>query len=271
MKLKFALVAIFASISLTIGRVDAGSNIYVGDASPDGGFTTMDEVDHSVWDGLLKKYVDENGRVNYREWHKNSSDRRQLKQYLRGLSRATAKQPASKSAKLAFWINAYNAVTVEGILRVYPTTSIRNHTAKLFGYNIWDDLQLYVGRTPYSLNQIEHEILRKMAEPRIHFAIVCASKGCPRLKNEAYTIEKIEQQLGENAKHFFAQSVNFRIRGGTVTLSSILDWFGEDFGDDEAAVLRKVSVWLKPEDLARIRGRRSWSVQYSEYDWTLNE
>ena len=127
-----------------------------------------------------------------------------LAEYLRHLSQASRSQQASPQARMAYWINAYNALTIHGILREYPTSSIRNHTAKVFGYNIWDDLLLPVGDSHFSLNQIEHEVLRKMAEPRIHFAIVCASNGCPPLSNRAYWASQLEQQLAEGCRRFFA-------------------------------------------------------------------
>ncbi|MCP4172364.1 MAG: DUF547 domain-containing protein [Fuerstiella sp.] len=111
----------------------------------------------------------------WRAWHSSAVDIRALDRYL---STGRANQ-TTKNGKLAFWINAYNAATIRGILREYPTTSIRNHTARLFGYNIWKQLQLYVGNKAHSLEGIEHQVLRKMNEPRIHFAIVCASIGCP--------------------------------------------------------------------------------------------
>ncbi len=148
---------------------------------------SMENIDHSSYNSLLQKYVDNNGYVNYKAWKSSSKDRRTLNNYLAHLSQANRSIRASKNARLAFWINAYNAVTLEGIMQVYPTTSIRNHTAKLVGYNIWEDLYLIVGKNKFSLEQIEHKILRKMKEPRIHFAIVCASVGCPRLMNKAYT------------------------------------------------------------------------------------
>ena len=105
---------------------------------------------------------------------------------INGLSQANPQAHSTRHAKLAFWINAYNAVTVHGILREYPTSSIRNHTAKLAGYNIWKDLQLAIGGRAYSLDTMEHMILRPEREPQIHFAIVCASIGLSRLLNEAY-------------------------------------------------------------------------------------
>ena len=103
-----------------------------------------------------------------------------------------------------------------------------------------------VGGKPYSLNQMEHEVLRKMGEPRIHFAIVCAPISCPRLLHEAYTAERLDQQLTTNSQDFFANPKNFRFdlsRQG-FQLSSILDWFGEDSGANQAAQLEKVAHYL---------------------------
>ncbi|WP_068259822.1 DUF547 domain-containing protein [Rubripirellula obstinata] len=229
----------------------------------------MNDVDHSTWDRLLQSHVSESGNVDYKKWHGSAKDVKDLDRYLNQLSAASQKLPASKQSKLAFWINAYNAVTVKGILREYPTTSIRNHTAKLFGYNIWDDLQLYVGGTAFSLNQMEHEILRKMNEPRIHFAIVCASKSCPRLLSRAFVASEVEEQLDSNAKHFFAQPANFQLTGNTVTLSSILKWFGEDFGSNQSAVMRRITPWLPAEAASSIDAARV-KLNYAEYDWSLN-
>ena len=120
---------------------------------------------------------------------------------------------AKRESQLAFWINAYNAVTIRGILREYPTTSIRSHTPRLFGYHIWKDLKLYVGGKPYSLDQIEYEVLRQMDEPRIHFATVCASISYPNLLNEAYVPGELEIQLAANAKDFFRASRTFATTG----------------------------------------------------------
>jgi len=172
---------------------------------------SMDEIDHSTYDSLLRKYVDRDDYVNYPAWKQSSPERQSLQNYLAGLSRASTGKPGSREARLAFWINAYNAVTLEEILQVYPTTSIRNHTSRFGGYNIWKQLPLQVGDGRYSLHQIEHEILRKMGEPRIHFAVVCASAGCPRLLNEAYTAENLQHQLTANTKDFFSRSQNFRL------------------------------------------------------------
>lgn len=233
----------------------------------------MDQIDPCNWDALLKKHVDENGNVNYAAWKQSLVDVQTLDGFLAHLSTANPNVQAKPAAKLAFWINAYNAVTVRGILREYPTTSIRNHTAKLLGYNIWKDLLLTVGGKPYSLDQMEHEVLRKMGEPRIHLAIVCASRSCPRLLAEAYTADNLNEQLTLNTKVFFANPGNFRYDPArrTFQLSSILEWFGGDFGADQAAQLRTIAPYLPSREAYDAATANSVSVSYLDYDWGLND
>lgn len=251
----------------------AGPKVYVGSQVPPNQLVSMDQIGHKAWDDLLKRYVDQNGLVAYAQWKKSSEDLRALDSYLAVLSTANPSANASKNATLAFWINAYNAVTIRGILKEYPTSSIRNHTAKAFGYNIWDDLQLIVGIKGYSLNQMEHEVLRKMEEPRIHFAIVCASKSCPRLLNAAYTADQLEAQLTKNTKAFFAERGNFQYDANRrqFYLSSILKWFGKDFGDDQAAQLRTIAPYLPTRAAYDAAVANSVSVSFLNYDWSLND
>jgi len=262
-----SLSAVFPTVSFAGQKVSVGRNV------PANQLVSMDQIDHRVWDGLLKRYVDENGNVAYAQWKQSAQDTQALDSYLATLSSANPQARASKEATLAFWINAYNAVTVRGILREYPTTSIRNHTAKAFGYNIWKDLLLTVGGSGYSLDQMEHQVLRKMGEPRIHFAIVCASISCPRLLNEAYTATKLNDQLTTNTKHFFAQPGNFRYDAGRrqFQLSSILKWFGEDFGDSQAAQLRAIAPYLPTREAYDAAVANSVSISYLDYDWGLND
>jgi hypothetical protein len=266
-----AIALLIAASTCQIAR--AGSKVYVGSKVPASRQVSMDQIDHSAWDALLQKYVDDDGMVNYRDLKASTGDVQALDGYLSTLSSAGAKIRASRDVKLAFWVNAYNAVTLRGILREYPTSSIRNHTAKVWGYNIWKDLQLYVGGQPYSLEQMEHEILRKMGDPRIHFAIVCASRGCPRLLNEAYVADRVTEQLETNSRDFFARSQNFRYDQGRrrFYLSSIMKWFGEDFGSNQAAQLRKIAPWLPDEASRQAASRNSVSVSFLDYDWSLNE
>lgn len=233
---------------------------------------TFDDVDHSIWDQLLNKYVDEDGMVDYSGWHESDQDRELLVTYINSLSRVNPALESKREAVLAFWINAYNAVTVEGILDVYPTSSIRNHTPKLAGYNIWKDLKLLVGPGAYSLNSIEHDILRKMDEPKIHFAIVCASIGCPRLLNQAYTADRLDDQLKTNSADFFSRQQNLQISsdGQTLKLSALIQWFGADFGKDTREQLRYLSPYF-PENARTLISRGGFRVGYLDYDWNLNE
>ncbi|QDU52308.1 DUF547 domain-containing protein [Gimesia panareensis] len=236
-----------------------------------GQLLSMDQINHSSYNNLLKRYVDQDGYVNYTAWKRSAADRQALQKYLTHLSQASTSIKASRESQLAFWINAYNAVTLEGILQVYPTKSIRDHTAKIGGYNIWDDLPLLVGSRAYSLNDIEHKVLRKMGEPRIHFAIVCASVGCPRLLNEAYTPESVNQQLAMNAQDFFSRPQNFMIdKNGTMQVSSILDWFGEDFGNNQAKRFSYLQPYL-PQKAQQYAVNPQARVKFQKYDWSLND
>ena len=238
-----------------------------------GGAVSLDLVDHSAWDRLLQKYVDQDGMVDYDKWKASEADLQSLQQYLATLSATDANAQTTKEGKLAYWINAYNALTVHGILDEYPTSSIRNHTAKLIGYNIWDDLLLPVGDNEYSLNQIEHEILRKQGEPRIHFAIVCASIGCPRLLNRAYEPDTIESQLSENTRDFFARRKNFQadVANREIRVSSILDWFSEDFGSTPQRGLAGLAEYMPDEATQSLVASEDFSVSHLDYSWSLNK
>ena len=251
----------------------AGPKVTLGKNVPETLLVAIDQIDHSRWDSLLQQFVDEHGNVAYASWKQSREATLQLDKYLATLSTANPSAATSRNAALAYWINAYNAVTVRGILREYPTSSILNHRSRTFGYNIWRDLLLPVGRKSYSLEQIEHDVLRPMREPRIHFAIVCASVGCPRLLNKAYTKGAIDDQLTENAKNFFANANNFRYDAARrqFYLSSILNWFGKDFGPDRAAQLKAIAPYLPDRNTQEAAMANPRSVTFLDYDWGLND
>lgn len=224
---------------------------------------------HAAWDELLKRHVDQDGNVEYCSW-KSGPDREQLLTYLRTAG-GILDDHSSRDEQIAFWINLYNALTVEGILREYPTPSILDHVRPL-GYNIWDDLQLEIAGKWYSLSDIEHRVLRLMKEPRIHFAIVCASRGCPRLRPEAYVGNRLDEQLTDNAKRFFARSERFQVSTAerTYFVSPILKWFAIDFGATDADRFDTIAPYL-PISTDQKKQMRNWPVQYLSYDWSLNE
>lgn len=233
---------------------------------------SVEQIDHADWDRLLKRYVDDQGYVDYRAWTSSPADQMALDEYLEHLAHATFPADGAQAETLAYWINAYNAVTIKGILQEYPTSSIRNHTAAVYGYNIWKDLKLNVDGSAYSLEAIEHEILRRMGEPRIHFAIVCASIGCPRLLNEAYVPEDLERQLSENSQAFFADPTKFQVDifSGTIQVSPILKWFAADFGATVADQMKTIAPFV-PVSARPLTESGSARVQYLDYDWGLND
>ncbi len=272
------ILAILAGVAMFLVSRGRSHQIVVGNEPSGAAESTplvpLDQIDHSAWDHLLKKYVDDDGLVNYTAWKASRDDTRALKEYLATLGHGDPEAATTKEGRLAYWINAYNALTVYGIQDVYPTSSIRNHTAKLVGYNIWRDLKLPVANQNYSLEDMEHKILRKLEEPRIHFAIVCASIGCPRLLKEAYTGDRLEAQLTDNTRDFFSRPEHFRVDVAkrAVYVSPILDWFGDDFAPTPQERLQKLAAYLPANDSVRqLIKQGDFSVSYLDYDWNLND
>ena len=245
----------------------------LGPVVPDSQQVSMDRIDHRDWNSILSKYVDEAGGVNYAGLKASQADSQSLDSYIAQLSSASVTQNAARENQMAFWINAYNAVTVKGILQEYPTSSIRNFTSEDGGYNIWKNLLLNVGGKQISLEAIENKVLRPMGDPRIHFAVVCASIGCPRLLNEAYVGETLNNQLNKNAVDFFSHPQNFQFdqANRAFKLSSILKWYGGDFGADQAAQLRTIAPYLPTDAAKQAAAANAVSVSYLEYNWNINE
>lgn len=227
-------------------------------------------VDHSIYDALLKKYVDEKGLVAYKPW--KAKDEATLDGYLAAIGRIDPAQLKDKAERLAYWINVYNALTIKGMLHFYPTKSIRDHVST-FGYSIWKDYKITISGKEYSLDDVEHEILRKMNEPRIHFAIVCASISCPPLLNEAFTSDRIEAQLKERTITFFADPEKFQIdpAKNTVRLSPIMDWYGEDFGNNQRERLDYIKPYIQDAEARAFLDRDKLKVKKLDYDWGINE
>lgn len=272
---KFAmLICVVATVAMTVtanaqSQSVGSSSRTVGHRWPADKLAPIDQVDHSVFDQLLKKHVNADGQVNYKAWHQSTADRDALKSYLDTLSCADSDALSKREAILSYWINAYNAVTIEGILRVYPTTTIRNHTSESGGYNIWKNLMFNAGLKQVSLEDIEHKILRKMGEPRVHFAIVCASIGCPRLLNEAYVPDRLANQLAVNTKDFFSRPQNLQVSGNTLMMSKIISWFGTDFAPSQQQQVQVLSKYF-PQSAQQLAASGNYGVGFLEYDWNLN-
>jgi len=234
---------------------------------------SFDAVDHCPLDGLLGRFVDNDGLVDYGAWKANPRAISVLYHYLISLGEVDSRLPASRQGKLAYYINAYNALTIWGILQVYPTVSIQTHNREGANYRIFDDLQLWLDGRYLSLNDIEHQVLRKMNDPRIHFALVCAARGCPRLRNAAYVPSRLEEQLIDNTMDFFAHHNRFSIspHSHSVTLSPLLDWYSKDFGPTIQDQMTYFLPYLSKRDRIILLSKAEWNIRYGGYDWSLND
>ncbi|RMF13545.1 MAG: DUF547 domain-containing protein [Gammaproteobacteria bacterium] len=226
------------------------------------------QVDHSSWAAFLKKYVHEDvsGQTRVAYGEVTETDRGNLKAYIRrlsGLDPRTLDRPEA----MAYWINLYNALTVQLVLAHYPVETIRSIHEGWFAFGPWDDPLITVAGHTLTLNDIEHRILRPLwKDYRIHFAVNCASLGCPDLNPEPYYAGRIEAQLAGAQERFLAQHKAVHQEGGHWVLSSIFDWYGEDFGGRPGVIrliLRHSPQWTGKltEDSA---------LKY-DYDWRLNQ
>jgi Protein of unknown function, DUF547 len=241
---------------------------------------------HKAWDELLKKHVRyvENGsasRVNYAGIAK---DRAQFKAVLDDYQKVSKAEfdGWTKPQQQAFLINAYNAFTVEKILTRYPDIKSIRDFGSVFG-NPWKDKFFTLFGQPAYLDLIEHETLRKEGvydDPRVHVAVVCASIGCPMLRNEAFTADRLEAQLEDAMKRFLSDRTRNRYnpQSGKLEVSKIFDWYGKDFDKGHKgfssvkATMAKYADLLadKPGDRATVSAQKA-EVAFLDYDWGLND
>ena len=214
-----------------------------------------DLVDHSSWNNLLKKHVTTDGKVNYKGF---KADENELKDYIIYLGTHSPNDTWIKEEQLVYWINAYNALTVDLIIRHYPVKSIKDIK------NPWEQRLWKLGEKWYNLDDIEHQILRKMDEPRIHFAIVCASFSCPKLLNEAFEASKIEAQLTNAIKDFLSDTSRNEISENSVKLSKIFQWFSKDFKQN-GSVVDFINIYTDIDISPKAK------ISFKDYNWDLNE
>lgn len=228
-------------------------------------------VDHSKWSLFLDRYVlkrDGVNLVNYKEVR--SGDRDALLSYIDYLSDISV-STLNKTEQKVYWINLYNALTVNIILEHYPVKSIRN--IKLSGFFIpgpWKKKLITIEGKNVSLDDIEHRILRPVwKDRRIHYVVNCASMGCPPLHNSAYTSDNINAMLKAAERNFINSKYGVGFKKDKLILSSIFKWFSEDFGSSENEIVQYIESLLD-EDKENEFKRRRQNITYS-YDWTLNQ
>ena len=200
---------------------------------------------------VLRDYVDDRGMVNYAGL---LADRKPLDDFVLSLENQ-ATDGWTEQDWIAFWINAYNARTLQVVIDHYPTEGIR----KIPG--AWKKLKAPILGKARTLDEIEHQVLRKdYREPRIHMALVCAAKSCPELRTEPYIGNRLNEQLSDQSREFLARSECFRLDGGRAYLSPIFKWFKKDF-ESVPDFIRNYSG----EDISNLK------IKYQSYDWSLNE
>jgi hypothetical protein len=232
-------------------------------------------IDHNHWQMLLDKYLVSNhpSGVNLFDYKKvSSNDKQILKKYLSSLQ---AKDPRQykQAVQKAYWINLYNALTVKLILDHYPVKSITKLGQKFFSFGPWDDDAAIVAGMTLSLNDIEHKILRPIfKDPRIHYAVNCASYSCPNLSSQAYTASNTEQLLNNGAHDYINHHRAVKVEGNDLLLSSIYDWYLIDFGDRPALLLKHLEQYAEVELNQKLMAfdLNTGDIDH-HYDWQLNE
>lgn len=232
--------------------------------------------DYHAWDQVLDGYT-KNGLVDYAALRKTPESLTAHFQTIRDVPR-DAYNAWSRDQKIAFWINTYNAAAVQTVLNHYPLKKGLSWKALAFPANsiqqipnVWDQKFIEVFGQKISLNHIEHEILRKeFQEPRIHFALVCASLGCPVLRDEPYVPERLDAQLDDQVARFLADAKKFRYDANSDThyLSPIFKWFGEDF-KKAGGIVSFLKVHLAQEIGEKLSDKTT--LRWLDYDWSLNE
>ena len=221
---------------------------------------------HQLWNELLKSNVKPDGQVDYKGFIR---EKPKLEKYLKLLSEnAPDRKTWSKNEQLAYWINVYNAFTVKLIVDFYPTKSIRDLGPRLkipLIKDVWHYKFFKIAGVDMSLDEVEHSILRKeFEEPRIHFAINCASVSCPPLLNEAFVVTNLETQLTRVATTFINDLTRNKISSQSAQLSSIFSWFKGDF-------TKKGTLIEFLNRYAKVKLSPNARITFMEYNWNLNE
>jgi len=242
------------------------------------------DFDHHSWDELLRGHVvmTDNPAVTTVDYSALLTEEPQLDAYLAALSAVTPTEFGSWSAEsqLAFLINAYNAWTIKLMLSAYPGIQSIKDLGSLFS-TPWEKRFIKLLGSTRSLDDIEHNLIRgsaQLRDPRIHFAVNCASIGCPALRPEAYTAASLDTQLEDQTRRFLADRQRNRLRGSTLAISPLFKWYREDFERDWRNIdsLNQFLISYAPElglDKTNIRQLQAGriSIEYTDYDWRLND
>ena len=229
--------------------------------SPDQPITAVD-FSHDGFDTVLNTHVTD-GVVHYPQVAKDPT----FTQYLHQLNQIAPTQLPTPNDRLAFWINAYNAFAIKGILDGYSPSTFTGR------YQYFISQRYAVGGQSINLYDLERELLiPDFREPRIHFAIVCASQSCPKLRSWAFSADQIDDQLNDSAKRFINDHTKNRFdrQRKIAYLSKIFDWFTEDFVNHSGSLGKYLAQYIRDPELAMELKREIYTIEFMDYDWSLN-
>lgn len=234
--------------------------------------TATQTIDHGDWDMLLSAYVqaDSDGLNRFDYQNVSSADRDALRRYIDRLGKVAVGK-LNRQEQLAYWINLYNALTVDVVLTHFPVKSIRDIDISpgFLADGPWGKNLIAVEGEDLSLNDIEHRILRPIwRDPRVHYGVNCASFGCPNLLKKAYTAAAVDRMLDAAARGYVNTARGAKIGADGLTVSSIYVWFRDDFGGNDQAVIDHLKRYAAPDLRAALDGRSS--IDAHVYDWALN-
>jgi len=230
-------------------------------------------VDHSPWKQILSRYIrtTADGVNLFAYGAVTAADRKGLKDYVASLE-ATKVQALPRDEQMAFWINLYNAKTIDIVLDHYPVKSIRDISlgGGLFTTGPWKKQVMTVESQSLSLDNVEHDILRKQwKDPRVHYAVNCASFSCPNLQDKPFTGKDLDAMLDAGARAYINHPRGLTFRGERLVLSQIFEWYRKDFGSTDAEVISHLARYANPALKAKLSGVRS--IADYGYDWSLND
>ena len=267
--LVFALLLFGSSWAASVGSAQAAPEPWNYWERNDA--TSTLTIDHSIWTVFLGRYViagrDGINRVDY--GHVSPEDRAALMGYVASLEAAPVTR-LSRAEQFDYWVNLYNATTVKLILDHYPVRSIREISAGFFSIGPWSDKRLTIEGQAVSLDDIENRILRPIwSDPRVHYALNCASLGCPNLQPRAFTPAITEELLERSARDYVNHERGVLISYDRLIVSSIYHWYKEDFGGTDAGVIAHLKHYAAPQLAAELN--RITAIYDDHYDWRLND